>query len=75
MDPVVVEFQAPVVVEVSDVVGTLQAEVGLVAFLVVALLFILPSGITDTVGIAAGIVLIVYCFLTGKMKKNSAQPA
>ena len=46
-----------------------------VAFLVVALLFILPSGITDTVGIAAGIVLIVYCFLTGKMKKNSAQPA
>ena len=33
-----------------------------------------PLGL-DTIGIAAGVVLIVYCFLTGKMKKNSAQPA
>jgi TRAP-type uncharacterized transport system fused permease subunit len=37
-----------------------------IAFLVVALLFILPFGITDIVGIVAGILLIAYCFITGK---------
>ena len=45
------------------------------AFLVVALLFILPSGITDIIGIAGGIALIAYCLLTGKMKDRKAQAA
>ena len=46
-----------------------------IAFLVVALLFILPTGITDIIGIAGGVVLIVYCLLTGKMKDRKAQTA
>ena len=45
-----------------------------IAFLVVALLFILPMGVTDIIGIVAGIVLIGFCFVTRKMGKK-AEPA
>ena len=50
------------------------AKIERIAFLVVALLFILPMGITDIIGIVAGIALIVYCFITGKAGRK-AQPA
>ncbi len=45
-----------------------------VAFLVVALLFILPFTVTDIVGIVAGLVLLVYCFVSGRAGKK-AEPA
>lgn len=44
-----------------------------IAFLVVALLFILPFGITDIIGIISGILLISYCIIRGKVGKGTVQ--
>ena len=44
-----------------------------IAFLVVALLFILPVGITDIIGIISGILLISYCIIRGKVGKGTVQ--
>ena len=43
-----------------------------ILFLVVALMFILPSGISDIIGIAGGVLLIAYCFIAGKAAKGTA---
>ena len=45
------------------------------AFLVVALLFILPIGMTDIIGIVAAVLLIAYCFIMGKAGKGKPQTA
>ncbi len=44
-----------------------------IAFLAVALLFILPFGITDIIGIISGILLISYCIIRGKVGKGTVQ--
>ena len=35
-------------------------------FLIIALCYIMPQGISDIIGVAGSVVLIVYCFLMGK---------
>lgn len=45
-------------------------------FLITALLFILPTGFSDIAGIAAGIVLMIFCFVKGKSERtDGAKPA
>ena len=46
--------------------------------LVIAVFFILPSGMSDIIGMAAGLVMVVYCFIKGKPERAgtaAAKPA
>ena len=46
-----------------------------IACYVVAFIFILPSSMSDIVGIAGCVLIMAYCFMTGKKNANKAQPA
>ena len=46
-----------------------------IACYVVAFIFILPSSMSDIIGIAGCALIMAYCFMTGKKNANKAQPA
>lgn len=46
-----------------------------IACYVVAFIFILPSSMSDIIGIAGCVLIMAYCFMTGKKNANKAQPA
>ena len=46
-----------------------------IACYVVAFIFILPSSMSDIIGIAGCALIMAYCFMTGKKNTNKAQPA
>lgn len=46
-----------------------------IACYIVAFIFILPSSMSDIIGIAGCALIMAYCFMTGKKNANKAQPA
>ena len=46
-----------------------------IACYVMAFIFILPSSMSDIIGIAGCVLIMAYCFMTGKKNANKAQPA
>lgn len=46
-----------------------------IACYIVAFIFILPSSMSDIIGIAGCVLIMAYCFMTGKKNANKAQPA
>ena len=46
-----------------------------IACYVVAFIFILPSSMSDIIGVAGCALIMAYCFMTGKKNANKAQPA
>ena len=41
---------------------------------VIAIFFILPSGMSDIIGMVAGVVMVVYCFITGRAEREGNTP-
>ena len=41
---------------------------------VIAIFFILPSGMSDIIGMVAGVVMVVYCFITGRAEREGKTP-